>query len=112
MIAVVGNRSLATDGTVAKKKTNPDVGTTPNAARKQLVPLTKVEREVAECKAFLAEISAVIDDAAQAGVESLDIDGAMKLQRAIELVQTFSDNVLHSWRKAKREASLRDAGEE
>jgi hypothetical protein len=72
------------------------------SARVQTMSVTGVEGELKEFHLLLSEIQGMLENAKEAGVEAFEVDGAMKMDRAKQLLDEFIGKAINGIRKAKR----------
>ena len=75
------------------------------SARVQTMSVDGIQGDLKEFQTLLAEIQGLLDDARESKIDSFEVDGAMKLDRAKGLVDEFIGKAINGLRKAKRKTS-------
>lgn len=92
----------STDGAMAKKKASKTVGFNPRAAGLQILTAASVRQLIAECRYELADMDSHLSSLEQNKITEVEVEGATKLSRALELVVTFSENLGRAVKKEVR----------
>lgn len=92
MIAMVPERST-TDGMMAKKKAAVEARFNPRAAGNQTLEITAIRDMIAKCAKEFADMDIILSHASTLGLEAIEVEGATKLPRALELLSLFAYNL-------------------
>lgn len=101
MIAPIGLMTQDAELSMPKKKTEDDVA----SPRKQTLATAQLSKLLLRCEEATAEIKTVIKSATSQKVVAIELDGATKLARAIDLLESFATNLYVGLQKSKRRSS-------
>lgn len=107
MIASIDS-SVRTGDVMAKRKAAMRGGDSPPAApRKQLMAVELLTAQLAACTRSMQSIKQLLGQASEAEIPAIWVDGATQMERAGELLDQFSDNLVKGFNQAKREQRSR-----